>query len=81
MPTRVEETQRMQVTEDELRKSEDDTQKLTDQYMHKVDDVVKKKEQELWKCDLNFTLLPTATVNLAHLPIISLASSTDLSPL
>ena len=35
------------LTEDELRKSEADTQKLTDQYMHKIDDVVKKKEQEI----------------------------------
>jgi ribosome recycling factor len=35
------------LTEDELRKSETDTQKLTDQYIHKIDDVVKKKEQEI----------------------------------
>ena len=35
------------LTEDELRKSEADTQKLTDQYIHKIDDVVKKKEQEI----------------------------------
>jgi ribosome recycling factor len=35
------------LTEDELRKSEIDTQKLTDQYIQKVDDVVKKKEQEI----------------------------------
>ena len=35
------------LTEDELRKGEGDTQKLTDQYIHKIDDVVKKKEQEI----------------------------------
>ncbi len=35
------------LTEDELRKSEADTQKLTDQYIQKNDDVVKKKEQEI----------------------------------
>ena len=35
------------LTEDELRKSEGDTQKLTDQYIQKIDDVVKKKEQEI----------------------------------
>lgn len=35
------------LTEDELRKAEADTQKLTDQYVHKIDEVVKKKEQEI----------------------------------
>ena len=35
------------LTEDDLRKSEADTQKLTDQYIHKIDDVVKKKEHEI----------------------------------
>jgi ribosome recycling factor len=35
------------LTEDELRKAEADTQKQTDQYMQKIDDVVKKKEQEI----------------------------------
>jgi ribosome recycling factor len=35
------------LTEDELRKAEADTQKLTDQHIHKIDDVVKKKEQEI----------------------------------
>jgi ribosome recycling factor len=35
------------LTEDELRKGEADTQKLTDQYIHKIDDVVKKKEHEI----------------------------------
>ena len=35
------------LTEDDLRKAESDTQKLTDQYIQKVDDVVKKKEQEI----------------------------------
>ena len=35
------------LTEDELRKSEQDTQKLTDQYGQKIDEVIKKKEQEI----------------------------------
>jgi len=35
------------LTEDELRKAEGDTQKLTDQYIQKIDDVVKKKEHEI----------------------------------
>src|SRR4029077_7395450 len=35
------------LTEDELRKAEGDTQKLTDQYMQKIDDVIKKKEHEI----------------------------------
>ena len=35
------------LTEDELRKSEADIQKLTDQYVQKIDDAVKKKEQEI----------------------------------
>ena len=35
------------LTEDELRKGEADTQKLTDLYIHKIDDVVKKKEHEI----------------------------------
>ena len=35
------------LTEDELRKSEQDTQKLTDQFGQKIDDVIKKKEQEI----------------------------------
>ena len=35
------------LTEDELRKSEAETQKLTDQYVQKIDDVIKKKEQEI----------------------------------
>ncbi len=35
------------LTEDELRKAEQDTQKLTDQYGQKIDDVIKKKEQEI----------------------------------
>jgi len=35
------------LTEDDLRKSEADVQKLTDQYVHKIDDVIKKKEQEI----------------------------------
>jgi ribosome recycling factor len=35
------------LTEDELRKAEGDTQKLTDQYIQKIDEVVKKKEHEI----------------------------------
>ncbi len=35
------------LTEDELRKSEAEIQKLTDQYTQKIDDVIKKKEQEI----------------------------------
>jgi ribosome recycling factor len=35
------------LTEDDLRKAEIDTQKLTDLYIQKVDDVVKKKEHEI----------------------------------
>jgi ribosome recycling factor len=35
------------LTEDDLRKAETDTQKLTDQYIQKIDDVVKKKEHEI----------------------------------
>jgi ribosome recycling factor len=36
-----------QLTEDELRKSEAEIQKLTDQYVQKIDDVLKKKESEI----------------------------------
>lgn len=35
------------LTEDELRKAEQETQKLTDQFGQKIDDVIKKKEQEI----------------------------------
>ncbi len=35
------------LTEDELRKAEAEIQKLTDQYTQKIDDVIKKKEQEI----------------------------------
>jgi ribosome recycling factor len=35
------------LTEDELRKSEAEIQKLTDQYIQKIDDVMKKKEGEI----------------------------------
>ena len=35
------------LTEDELRKAEQDTKKLTDQFGQKIDDVIKKKEQEI----------------------------------
>lgn len=34
-------------TEDEARRSQDQVQKLTDEYVHKVDDLVKKKEAEV----------------------------------
>jgi ribosome recycling factor len=35
------------LTEDELRKSEAEIQKITDQYVQKIDDVLKKKESEI----------------------------------
>ncbi len=35
------------LTEDELRKSETEIQKLTDQYVQKIDDMMKKKEGEI----------------------------------
>ncbi len=35
------------LTEDELRKSEVEIQKLTDQYVQKVDQILKKKEEEI----------------------------------
>jgi ribosome recycling factor len=35
------------LTEDELRKAEQETQKLTDQFGQKIDDVIKKKELEI----------------------------------
>lgn len=35
------------LTEDELRKSEGEIQKITDQYIQKIDDVLKKKESEI----------------------------------
>lgn len=35
------------LTEDELRKSETEIQKLTDQYVQKVDQILKKKEEEI----------------------------------
>ncbi len=35
------------ISEDDIRKSQDELQKLTDQYIHKVDEVLKKKEQEI----------------------------------
>ena len=48
---RNEELKKMQkeskITEDELRKSEAEVQKLTDQYVHNVDQVLKKKEEEI----------------------------------
>lgn len=35
------------LTEDDLRKSETEIQKITDQYIQKIDDVLKKKESEI----------------------------------
>jgi ribosome recycling factor len=35
------------LTEDELRKNETEIQKLTDQYIQKIDDVIKKKEHDI----------------------------------
>src|SRR6188768_3842275 len=35
------------LTEDELRKAEQETQKLIEQYGQKIDDAIKKKEQEI----------------------------------
>jgi ribosome recycling factor len=36
-----------ELTEDEMRRSQDQVQKLTDEYVHKVDDLLKKKEAEV----------------------------------
>ena len=35
------------ITEDDLRKGESEIQRLTDQYVQKVDSVLKKKEEEI----------------------------------
>ncbi|MGH7227719.1 MAG: ribosome recycling factor [Nitrospiraceae bacterium] len=35
------------ITEDDLRKAEEEIQKLTDQYVHQVDQILKKKEDEI----------------------------------
>ncbi len=35
------------ISEDEIKKTQDDIQKLTDQYIHKVDEILKKKELEI----------------------------------
>ncbi len=35
------------ISEDELRRAEGENQKLTDTYIHKVDDLLKKKEEEI----------------------------------
>jgi len=35
------------VSEDEIKKSQEDIQKLTDQSIHKIDEILKKKEQEI----------------------------------
>lgn len=37
------------ISEDDLRKSEAEVQKLTDQYVHKVDEILKKKEEEIFE--------------------------------
>lgn len=34
-------------SEDEIKKTQDEIQKLTDQYIHKIDEILKKKEQEI----------------------------------
>jgi ribosome recycling factor len=36
-----------ELTEDDLRRAENDNQKLTDTYVHKVDELLKKKEEEI----------------------------------
>ena len=36
-----------EMTEDEMRRAQDQVQKLTDEYVHKVDDLLKKKEAEV----------------------------------
>ncbi|WP_447972516.1 ribosome recycling factor [Nitrospira sp. Kam-Ns4a] len=35
------------LSEDDLRRGEAETQKLTDQYIHKIDEILKKKEEEI----------------------------------
>ena len=35
------------LTEDELRRAENENQKLTDNHIHKVDELLKKKEEEI----------------------------------
>ncbi len=35
------------MSEDDLRRGEAETQKLTDQYIHKIDEILKKKEEEI----------------------------------
>ena len=35
------------ITEDELRKSESEVQKMTDQYVQNVDQILNKKEEEI----------------------------------
>lgn len=37
------------ISEDELRKAEAEVQKLTDQYVQKVDEILKKKEEEIFE--------------------------------
>lgn len=37
------------LSEDELRKAEAEVQKLTDQYVHKIDEILKKKEEEIFE--------------------------------
>lgn len=35
------------ISEDEIKKSQEEMQKLTDQYIHKIDEILKKKELEI----------------------------------
>lgn len=37
------------ISEDDLQKSEAEVQKLTDQHVHKVDEILKKKEEEIFE--------------------------------
>ncbi len=37
------------MSEDDLRKAEAEIQKLTDQYVEKVDQILKKKEEEIFE--------------------------------
>ncbi len=39
------------LTEDELRKAEQETQKITDQFVHKIDEIIKKRNRRSWKSD------------------------------
>ena len=43
-----------EITEDELRSSTEDVQKLTDEYVAKIDEVTKDKEKKSWKFKKNY---------------------------